>query len=124
MPQPFSTRQRLRSFVYAAVGLRAVLRTEHNTWIHLAFTIIVAVLAALLRISKWEWMVLTIVFAQVWIAEIFNTVFEKLADLYTREQHPQIKIIKDMAAGAVLLSAIAAFLVGSIIFLPKLFALL
>jgi diacylglycerol kinase len=100
--------------------LKAVLRTEHNTWVHLAFTIAAVVSGLVFRISRVEWMLLVIVFAMVWMAELFNTVFEKLADLYTTEQHPQIKIIKDMAAAAVLVNAIAAFVVGCIIFLPKL----
>ena len=123
MSKPFSTRQRLRSFVYAFAGLRAVLRTEHNTWIHLALTIAAALVGFALSISPMEWIALVIVFAMVWIAELFNTVFEKLSDLYTTEPHRQIKIIKDMAAAAVLVAAIAAFVVGCIIFLPKLIAL-
>lgn len=123
MQKPFSTRQRLRSFVYAFAGLRAVLRTEHNTWIHLACTIGAASAGLLLHIDALEWMALVIAFALVWMAEIFNTVFEKLADLYTTDQHPQIKLIKDMAAGAVLIAAVAAFIVGAIIFIPKIIAL-
>lgn len=116
----FSTRQRLQSFRYAFAGLQAVLRTEHNTWIHLVLTIAAIITGFALRISRMEWTALVIVFALVWIAELFNTVFEKLADLYTTEQHPQVKIIKDMAAAAVLIAAITAFAVGCIIFLPKL----
>jgi diacylglycerol kinase len=124
MAESFSGRKRLKSFVFAFAGLRAVLRTEHNTWIHLAFTIVVALMALLLHVSSMEWVALVIVFAMVWMAEIFNTVFEKLADLYTTDHHPQIKVIKDMAAGAVLIAAMAAFLVGCFIFIPRIIALI
>jgi diacylglycerol kinase len=117
----FSTKERLNSFAYAWAGLKAALRTEHNTWIHLFLTILATVLAIYLRISRAEWMALVLSVAMVWTAELFNTVIEKIMDFLSKERHPQIKIIKDMAAAAVLITAIAAVIVGLLIFIPKLF---
>ena len=57
----------------------------------------------------------------VWTAEIFNTAIEKTMDFISREKHPQIKLVKDLAAAAVLITAVSAIIVGAIIFIPKLF---
>ena len=61
--------------------------------------------------------------AMVWMAELFNTAIEKTMDFISKEAHPQIKLVKDLAAAAVLIAAIAAVLVGALIFIPKLFPL-
>ncbi len=116
----FSIRQRANSFRFAVAGLRAALSSEHNTWVHLAFTVTASVAGLLLQVSALEWIALLVVMSMVWAAELFNTALEHLADLYTTERHPQVKLIKDVAAAAVLITAIAALLVGCIIFLPKL----
>ena len=115
----FSSKERLSSFAYAWAGLKAALRTDHNTWIHLTLTIIAFGLAIALRIDRGEWMALVIVIAMVWTAELFNTVIEKIMDFLTTERHPQIKVIKDMAAAAVMVTALAAVIVGLLIFIPK-----
>jgi len=116
----FSTKERLSSFVYAWAGIKVALRTDHNTWIHLTLTILAFGLAIALKIGRIEWMALVIVIAMVWTAELFNTVIEKIMDFLSTERHPQIKIIKDMAAAAVLVTALAAVVVGLLIFIPKL----
>lgn len=115
----FSWTARLKSFSYAGDGFRALFRTEHNAWIHFAFTLAALVAGIVLRISREEWLALIIAFGLVWMAEIFNTCLEKVMDFLTEERHPQIKIIKDLAAAAVLTAAIVAFVVGLIIFIPK-----
>jgi diacylglycerol kinase len=117
----FSTKERLNSFVYAWAGIKAAIRTEHNTWIHLMLTLTAFGLAIALRISREEWMALVVVIAMVWTAELFNTVIEKIMDFLSTERHPQIKIIKDMAAAAVMVTALAAVIVGLLIFIPKVF---
>jgi len=117
--QPFSVRSRLRSFYYAGVGLGQFFRQEHNARIHLAAAIVVAVLGWLLKVSHMEAVALTIVIGLVWVTEILNTCIEKTMDMITIERHPQVKIIKDLAAGAVLIAAIAAAIVGAFIFIPK-----
>ena len=116
----FSWRARLKSFTYAGDGLRALFRTEHNAWIHLVLTLAAKIMGFVLGVSRGEWLALLITFALVWLAEIFNTCIEKIMDFVTEERHPQIKIIKDLAAAAVLISALAALTVGLLIFLPKL----
>ena len=117
----FSCRDRLKSFVYAWEGIKAVLRTEHNTWIHLGLTILSIVLGFVMLISRVEFLALIVVIAMVWVTELFNTCIEKIMDLVSIEKHPRVKIIKDMAAAAVLVAAIAAIVTGAIIFIPKFF---
>ena len=117
----FSFRDRLKSFVYAWEGIKAVLRTEHNTWIHLGLTILSIVLGFVMLISRVEFLALIAVIAMVWVTELFNTCIEKIMDLVSIEKHPRVKIIKDIAAAAVLVAAIAAIVTGAIIFIPKFF---
>jgi diacylglycerol kinase len=116
----FSWRVRAKSFSYAWAGIRSLLKTEHNSRLHLAFTIIALLLGVLLKISRFEFITLIIVIALVWICEIFNTCVEKTMDFISLEQHPQIKLVKDLAAAAVLIMAMAALIVGGLIFIPKL----
>jgi diacylglycerol kinase (ATP) len=116
----FSWQARLKSFSYAGDGLRALFRTEHNAWIHLVLTLGAIALGFVLGISRLEWLALLITFALVWLAELFNTCIEKIMDFVSEERHPQIKIIKDLAAAAVLVAALASLAVGLLIFLPKL----
>jgi diacylglycerol kinase len=117
----FSWKERGNSFTYAWDGIKAVLRTEHNTWIHLALTVVALALGFVLKISAGEFMGLIIVMTMVWTAEIFNTAIEKTMDFISKEKHPQIKLVKDLAAAAVLITALSAIVVGAIIFIPKLF---
>ena len=123
MDNKFSWRQRGNSFGYAFSGLKAVFRTEHNMWIHAALTAVALLLGIWLRISAAEWMSLLIVMTLVWMAELFNTALEKTMDFISKEKHPQIKLVKDLSAAAVLVTAVAALVGGGIIFIPKLFLL-
>lgn len=117
----FSLKARAKSFQYAWAGLKALASTEHNSYIHAAFTIMVIVLGAIFRVTATEWALLILAAALVWMAELFNTAIEKTADLISKEQHPQIKLIKDVSAAAVLIAAIAAAVIGCLIFIPKIF---
>ena len=117
----FSWKEQGNSFTYAWDGIKAVFRTEHNTWIHLALTVVALLLGFILKISRGEFLVLLIVMTMVWTAEIFNTALEKTMDFISKEKHPQIKLVKDLAAAAVLLTALSALVAGAIIFIPKLF---
>ena len=119
----FSLKARLKSFSYAGDGFRALFRTEHNAWIHFTLTVAAAVAGIVLQISRVEWLVLVIAFGLVWMAELFNTCLEKVMDFLTEERHPQIKIIKDLAAAAVLTAAMVAFITGLLIFIPRVIAL-
>jgi diacylglycerol kinase (ATP) len=119
----FSWKARLRSFRYAWEGIVSFFRSEHNAQIHLAVTVSVLVLSVTLKLTKWEAIAVVFSIAFVWVAEMFNTVIEKTMDFISTEKHPQIKLIKDIAAGAVLIAAIAAVIIGCFIFIPKLFML-
>ena len=118
-PEKFSIRSRLLSFTHASRGIRQFVWREHNARIHLIATIGVIIAAVALKVKGAEAAVLAIVTGMVWITEIVNTCFEKLADHITKERHPEIKIIKDLAAGAVLVAAVIAVTAGLFIFIPK-----
>ena len=119
----FSWKTRLKSFKYAWEGIVSFFRWEHNAQIHLAITFFVLVLSVTLGLTKWEAIAVVFSIAFVWIAEMFNTAIEKSIDFVSTEVHPQIKLVKDISAGAVLIAAITAIIVGCIIFIPKLFQL-
>ncbi|MGZ3846644.1 MAG: diacylglycerol kinase family protein [Flavisolibacter sp.] len=120
---PFSFKARLKSFRYAWDGIVSFFRWEHNAQIHLVVTILVAILSLTLKLANWEAVAVVFSVALVWVAEMFNTVVEKTMDYISTATHPQVKMIKDIAAGAVLITAIAALIVGCIVFIPKLLAL-
>ncbi len=118
--EKFSLRGRWRSVLYACSGLREVLKTEHNTWIHMVFTVLVIALGIVLDVSVVEWCLLVFAITGVWVAELLNTAFEQLCDVASPEFHPQVKRAKDIAAGAVLMSALGSATMGLIIFIPYL----
>ena len=109
------------SFRFAINGVKKFFREEHNARIHFAATVAVFIIASLLPLSSNEVITLVIVTGFVWAAEIFNTAIEKLMDHISPEYHPSVKIIKDMAAAAVLIAAATALICAAIIFIPKLF---
>lgn len=82
------------------------------------------ILALFFEVSATEWGFLLYAIASVLISEVFNSVIENVMDLLHPEQHPQVGKIKDMAAGGVLIAAVIAFIVGSIIFIPKILTLI
>jgi len=115
----FSIRSRIRSFRYAGAGIARFLRQEHNAWIHLLATLSVALAGWLLHVSRMEAIALAGAVGLVWVAEMLNTCLERMADLVSPEEHPEIKFIKDLAAGAVLVAAVTAVVIGLFIFIPK-----
>jgi diacylglycerol kinase len=119
--QKFTWKARLKSFSYAWAGIVQFFKTGHNAWIHMAFAIITVAASVYFRITRMETIAVVFSIASVWIAEMFNTAIEKTMDFISSERLPQIKIIKDIAAGAVLVAAIGALITGCIIFIPKIF---
>jgi diacylglycerol kinase (ATP) len=109
----------LKSFRYAAHGLKMVLSSERNARIHIAFAIIALLLSIVLRIDLQQWLFVVISIALVFFAEITNTAIEKTLDLISQENNQLIKIIKDMTAAGVLVTAISAVIVAALIFLPR-----
>jgi len=95
--------------------------TEHNGRVHLFAAIVAIGLSFYLKISGMEWIAILSVISAVFVAEILNSAVEKLADVVSPDYHPKIKIVKDLAAAAVLVTAFLAVAVGVIVFIPKLF---
>jgi diacylglycerol kinase (ATP) len=117
----FSLRSRGLSFRYAYEGIASFFKTQHNAIIHFCFTVVAFTAALVFRISSNELLALVMVIGFVWFAEVFNTAVEGIMDHLSPQKHPAVKYIKDVSAAAVLVAAITAFIVGSIIFLPKIF---
>jgi len=114
----FTFTGRVRSIRHAIDGVMEMLRSQHNAWIHLVSTIAVICTGLLFHVNTVEWCFLIIVIMLVWVCEALNTAFEILCDVASPEFHPLVKKSKDVAAGAVLLSTIGAFIIGLIIFFP------
>lgn len=110
---------RIRSFKHSFDGIKSFFEVETNAWIHLLSTIIVLVASIFFGVSSIEWMFITISISLVWITEIINTCIERISDLITKDFHPAIKLIKDLAAGAVLIAGLSALVCGVVIFIPK-----
>ena len=119
--QEFSIKARIRSFRFAMDGIAAFFQREHNAWLHFMATIAVLTLTVLVGVTKTELLALVFAIGFVWVAEMFNTCIERVMDFVTEQRHPEIKFIKDLAAGAVLTAAITAVAVGAVVFIPKLF---
>jgi diacylglycerol kinase len=113
----------LHGFVYAAHGIIYTVRTQRNMRIHLAITAVVVLAGIYFHISALEWAVIAVTTGLVLGTEMTNTVVEMAVDLLTQRYHPMAKAAKDVGAGAVLITAIAAVFVGIAIFGPRLVAL-
>ena len=124
MEHPFEFTGRIRSFRHACRGIWLTLRTQHNAWIHAGATILVVAAGIYVGLSRSEWCWIVLACASVWTAEALNTAFELLADATSKEFHPVICQAKDVAAGAVLLTAIGALIIGVLTFWPHLQSLL
>lgn len=114
-------KKRIKSFGYAFQGIGSFLRKEPNAWIHCTAVVVVTSLGLYYGISATEWCIVILCFGLVLMAEAFNTAIERLVDLVSPDFHPLAGTIKDVAAGAVLLGAIAVAIVGGILFIPYIF---
>ncbi len=114
----FSLKARLKSFGYAIEGIVFMLKSQHNAWLHLAATVLVILAASFLQVrgEDWRWLVVAIVL--VWVAESFNTAVEYVCDVVAPEHNVTVKRAKDIAAGAVLICAIAAAAIGVLTLWP------
>ncbi len=119
-PEPFSPTKRIESFANAFRGIRLFFTTTHSAWIQ-GVIFLTAILGGLyFSISNIEWMFLVLAAGLVFVSEAINTAIEIDINLTSPEYHPYARDTKDVAAGAVLLSAIAAAIIGAFIFLPHL----
>ena len=109
----------MRSFSFALAGLRNCFTKEANFKIHIGCTVLVIIAGIYFNINTVEWLLILLCIGSVLSMEMINTAIEKLCDVVHKENNPGIKITKDIAAGAVLLSAVIAAVCGAIIFIPK-----
>lgn len=115
----FSFVARAKSFTHAFRGIAILVKSTHNFWIHIFLGIIAIVFGFLFKIAGNEWCLIILAIGTVFTAEAFNTAIEIDIDLTSPNYHPYARDTKDVAAGAVLISAIVAVIVGIIVFLPK-----
>jgi diacylglycerol kinase (ATP) len=123
-PAPMRAASVANSFRYAIAGLRYLLWTQRNAKIHTAIGLAAVVLGLVLGIERYEWLTLTLTITMVLAAEGVNTAIEAVVDLASPTYHPLAKIAKDVGAGTVLLTAVAAVIMGMLLFLPHLWPLL
>jgi diacylglycerol kinase len=108
------------SFRHAFRGIATILRTQHNTWIHLLATVLVVSLGCCFPLVSLEWIALVLAIGLVWLAEALNSAVEFLADEVSLEERELIGKAKDAAAAGVLFAAAAAVVVGILVFGPHL----
>jgi diacylglycerol kinase len=114
--ESFSLVKRAKSFTHAGRGIWIFIKTTHNAWIHIGILVAVIALGIYCHITQTEWMFLVLSAGLVLASEAFNTAIEIDIDLTSPEYHPYARNTKDVSAGAVLISAITACIVGMIIF--------
>jgi diacylglycerol kinase (ATP) len=115
-------KQRIKSFGFAIKGIKTLIKTQVNARIHLFAVVLVTLAGFYFQINTTEWSLVVFAFAMVLAAEAFNTAIEFIVDLVSPDYHPLAGKAKDVAAAAVLLTAIGAAIIGTIIFIPKLLA--
>lgn len=106
-------------FKYAINGIKEVIKQERNFRIHLVMAIFVILFSFLIGLNMVEWAVILLVIGIVLAMEIINSAIERIIDYIKPEIHPQAKLIKDMAAGGVLVAAFLAVVIAGVIFIPK-----
>ena len=111
----------LKSFVYAAEGIKHCIMKERNFIVHCCLAVAVVIAGFACNVSATEWMIICVNIGLVLGFEMFNSAIERLCNLLHPQHHPFVKIIKDVAAGAVLIASIMAVVCAAIIFLPKIF---
>jgi diacylglycerol kinase len=119
-----SLTKRLQSFGFAIKGLKTLFQTQANARIHALAIVVVTVLGFCFDIETWEWCSVVVAFAVVLSAEAVNTAIEFVVDLVSPQYHPLAGKAKDVAAAAVLITAMGAAVIGALIFLPKILVFL
>ena len=115
----YSIKRFFKSFSYAFMGIIEALRTEQNLLFDFIYAILTIILGIVLKLSLIEFAIVLLAIGLVISLEMVNTAIEYAIDMAMPEIHPLAKISKDVAGGAVLVSAIVAFIVGLIIYVPK-----
>jgi diacylglycerol kinase len=110
----------IKSFGYAIKGIAYTFKTQPNFKFHSAATVVVIIIGLYFNLATSEWLWISTAIGMVLIAELINTAIETLVDLVSPTFHVKAGIVKDAAAGAVLITAILAAIIGLFIFIPKL----
>lgn len=118
MKKAFSITAQLQGFVFAFRGIAVMLKSQVSAWIHALATILVCSAGFYFRLTHAEWFGVVVAIMAVWVAEGLNTAIEFLGDAVSQDYHPLIGKAKDVAAGAVLISAIGAVVIGLLVFGP------
>ena len=124
MKKVLSIKRLKKSFGYAFKGIDDVVSNEPNMKIHISVAILVVIMAFLLKISMIEWIILVLLIGLVLAAEIINTTIENLVDMYTKDYNERAKVVKDTAAGTVLILAITSAIIKLMIFILKIILVL
>jgi diacylglycerol kinase len=119
MDKKFSISKRIKSFGYAFKGIFFAFKTQHNIWIHSLAIVVVVTAGLIFKLDILEWGLVVLAIGLVLVSEMVNTAIEWLVDLVSPGYSEKAGKIKDVAAGAVLVAAIIAVIIGAIIFLPK-----
>ncbi len=117
-------KKRVNSFRYAIAGIASLISSQANAKIHLLAAVLTVVAGFYFEIDRTEWCLVVLAITSVFAAEGFNTALEHLTDLVSPAHHPLAGKAKDVAAGAVLFTAIGAAVVGILIFLPKILGII
>lgn len=112
---------RVESLGHALRGIATMLQTQRNAWIHALATAFVLGVAGLLGLNGIEWGLVVMAVVAVWTAEALNTAFERMCDVASPGFHPLVKQAKDVAAGAVLITALGAIAIAAVVFGPHIF---
>jgi len=118
MKIPFGFAGRFGSFKHAVDGIFTMMKSEHNARVHGLATVAVCMAGIYWRIGRNEWCWVAAAIVAVWVAEALNTAFEFLADATSPDFHPLVGKAKDVAAGAVLITALGSVLIGLLVFGP------
>ncbi|NYF24915.1 diacylglycerol kinase family protein [Sporosarcina sp. JAI121] len=114
-------RKFIQSFVYAWNGIRHGILAERHVKFHLAAAILVISAGGITGLSQYEWFIVILLISGMLALELMNSAIERVVDLITDKQHLLAKQAKDLAAGAVLIFAIASAIIGLLLFFPKWF---
>lgn len=117
---PLTLSGRIQSFRYAARGVRLMLRSQHNAWLHAIASCMVLIVGGLFMLSDAEWCWIVLAIMAVWTAEALNTALEFLADVASPEFHPLVGKAKDVAAGGVLIAAGGSVIIALLVLGPHL----
>ncbi|MDT2756542.1 diacylglycerol kinase family protein [Enterococcus asini] len=115
----------ITSVEFAWTGVKTVFKEERNMRKHAVLGALAVLTGLIFHLNQMEWLWLLLAVFLVWLVEIINTIFENVVDMFTEcHFHPIGKKIKDMAAGAVLLTSLFALIIAAFIFLPKFYQIL